>query len=259
MKKKKVFISYRNTIVDGMPENWNLVHQLEAELKSRDPTYEFTALPPEQLPSGTLFSPYDIAEFLCETFDMLDPCDDFILLNKDYFDENGIPTSIWVEAEYYMWSYYGRNMFLGKHNKKHPYYTVITPSATGFEASQLPLYSLSKQQRALLQICSLDFNLSDPWSRRYNMPYRKAMKHLLVICGNCQRIYMADGDRLKKLKNAQSACTCGNSFHFFTQEGRWVCSQDSQLSADKRLDISDALRLLFEKKPVYEMLELTGR
>lgn len=34
MKKKKVFIRYRNTIVDGKPENWNLVHQLKAELKS---------------------------------------------------------------------------------------------------------------------------------------------------------------------------------------------------------------------------------
>lgn len=149
-------------------------------------------------------------------------------------------------------------MFLGKHNKKNPYYTVITPSATGFEASQLPLYSLSKQQRVLLRICSLDFNPTDPWSRRYNTPYRKAMKHLLVVCRNCQRIYMADRDQLKKLKNAQSTCTCGNSFHFFTQEERWVCSQASQLPAAKRLDIFDALSLLFEKRPVYEMLKLTG-
>lgn len=259
MKKKKVFISYRNTIVNGKPENWELVLQLAAELKGHDPGYEFTALPPELLPPGTLFSPYDIARFLWETFNMLDPCNDFILLNKDYFDANGGLTSIWVEAEYYMWSYYNRNMFLGKHNKKPPYYTVMTPSALGFEASQLPLYNLSEQQRMLLRTCSLDFDLTDRWSRIYNTPYRKTMKHLLVVCRNCQRIYMANRDLLKKLKNARSACICGNSFHFFTQEGRWVCSQDSQLAAAKRLDISDALSLLFEKKPAYEMLKLTSR
>ncbi len=63
MKKQKFFVSYRNTMTDGTYKNFDLLLQLVSELKSKNPLYEFSFLPPERIPRGTLFSPYDMAAF----------------------------------------------------------------------------------------------------------------------------------------------------------------------------------------------------
>ncbi|MDE7298679.1 MAG: hypothetical protein K2N94_07595 [Lachnospiraceae bacterium] len=260
MKKVKVFISYRNTIVDNTYKNYNLLQNLVSSLQEQNPSCEFLLLPPEVIPKGTLFSPYDIAEFIHKTFLLIDDCDKFIILDKDYFQENGNLTSIWTEAEFCIWSYYDRNMRFSRFKTKDPFYTIATPSETGFLFSQNPLYNLSKQQRGLLRICALDFDYSAPGAPYYR-PYMKTMKNLIAVCGGCQRLYTVEAKELRKLHTAEAGCSCGNKLHFTIEKKEkeyYVCSQTMQSTEPKRINIFEALRLLFEKKPVYEILELTG-
>lgn len=260
MKRKKIFISYRNIKINDRYENYILLNKLVSVLKEENTSCEFLYLPPEMIPNGTLFSPYDIAEFIYKTFTLIDVCDKFIILDKDYFRENGELTSIWTEAEYCIWSYYGRTGFFNKYKTKDPFYTLAKPTETEFLFSQDPLYNLSKSQRTLLRTCALDFDHTAPHTVQYSLPYMKTLKHIMVVCSNCQKVYTVDSKKLRKLCNAQAKCVCGNRLKFkeeyMERKKYFVCLQELQSSEPKRINIFDALRLLFEKKSVYENLEI---
>lgn len=256
MKKVRGFVSYRNVITENRYENYYLLRNLVSALEKENPSYEFLFLPPEMIPKGTLFSPYDIAEFILETFRLIDTCDKFIILDKDYFRENGELTSIWTEAEYCIWSYYNRKGFFNKHKAKDAYFTIATPSEAGFALSQIPLYKLTKWQANLLRVCALDFDNSAPHTGQYSLPYMKTLKHLIVMCANCQKVYTVDTKQLRKLHDAEAVCTCGNALKFTIEKKHYICEQTLQSAEPKRINIFDALAQLFEDKPVYEYLQL---
>lgn len=257
MKKQTIFISYRNTVVDGKYVNYRLLLTLTSILKEQYPTYEFIFLPPEMIRQGTLFSPYDIAKFIWETFMLLDSCDKFVILDKDYFNECGELTSIWTEAEYCIWCYYSRKRgMFNKDKSKDPYYTIARLSKDGFALSKSPLYNLSNWQRMLLKTCAIDFDGAAIHGIRATMPYMKTMRNLLVVCENCKKIYIADTKDLDKVHGAEATCICGNSFKFWIENKRYICGQSLRSSTQKRINVFDALGLLFEKKSGYEELEL---
>lgn len=256
MKKTKVFISYRNIKRNGTYENYQLLLKLKSALETQN--YKCQFIPPEKIPGGTIFSPYDIADFLQLTFTLMDDCDKFIILDQDYFYENGELTSIWTEAEYCIWSYYSRRKeFLNRYKTKDCFYTHAKPSNNEFLFYQSPLYDLSKAQRTLLRICSLDFDHTSLVN--YSSPYRRTSKYLMTICTNCQKIYTVEAKKLKKMREASAVCSCGNVFQFGIDKGYYVCSQTASSALPKGISIFDALELLFEKRPVHELLELAER
>ena len=257
MKERRIFISYRNTIVDGKSVNYKLLSPLTSVLKEQYPTYEFVFLPPEMIRHGTLFSPYDIAKFIWETFILIDSCDKFVILDKDYFNECGELTSIWTEAEYCIWCYYSRKKgMFNRDQSKDSYYTIAKVSEDGFILSKSPLYSLSNWQRMLLKTCAIDFDGAAIHGIRATRSYMRTMRNLLVVCENCKKIYTADAKKLDILRGAEANCVCGNSLKFWMENKRWICDQSLRSSIPKRINVFDALGQLYEKEPGYEELGL---
>lgn len=258
MKKKKfAFISYRNTIKDDIAVNFNKISEYHWWLEKKWPEYIFKIIPPELLPHGTLFSPYDIADFIHTTFyEYLDRCDKFIIFNVDYYKENSIYTSIWTEAEVCMWSYYSRSKWYRVGRNKDDFYTILTPCDNIFQVSKDPLIKLTKRQRLQLGQCALDFD-KQPLRPDYAWPYLKTAKNLIVICNRCGSRYMLDKGIVKQDCTYLSRCSkCNNEFHFSKDRNYVVCSQPDAPNRNNVTSIFEMLELLFDKEPRYPLLEL---
>ena len=258
MKKKKLaFVSYRNTIKDDSFENYEILCKSLPWLKAKWPGYDFKTVEPESLPKGTLFSPYDIADFIHTTFnEYIDKCDKFIIFNKDFFDENGNYTSFWTEAEVCIWSYYSRSKWYRIGRNKDAFYTVLTPNDSGFNVSEIPLIELTDGQRRQLRQCALDFD-KQPLRPDYSLPYLKTAKNLIVTCNRCASRYMIDRGMVKKHNTYLSRCSdCGNEFHISKDADYVVCKQLTASRQKEAVSIFEMLKLLFEKDPTYPLLAL---
>lgn len=58
------FLSYRNVLLHDRYVNYQLVNSLGNFLKENEQCTKYYRIPPESIPFGTLFSPYDVAKFL---------------------------------------------------------------------------------------------------------------------------------------------------------------------------------------------------
>ncbi len=243
MSAKKVFISYRNTIIDGKYTNYQLLSRLAVCIQHDAPKYKQILLPPQVIPQGTLFSPYSLGEFIYRTFLLIDECDKFCILDKDYFTDSGEMTSIWTEAEFCIWSYYGRTGFLNKHKNKDPYYILAHPIEGGFNYTHSPLIELTGFQKTMLRRCALDFDtyLHFPM----DLPYLKTAKHLMLICSNCDRKYLVNKKSIPPKGSGRYVCGCGNVFHLHVDGKYCVCHQELSTSSIKKINIFQAISLLF--------------
>lgn len=245
----KVFISYRNTILNGKYVNYNLVSELAEEIQGQHLNYHCITVGAETLPRGTLFSPYDIAEFIYKTFLLIDDCDKFCILDKDYFYENGEMTSIWTEAECCIWSYYERKGFLNKHKNKDRYYIIASLADGGFQFRHAELLQLTDYQNFLLRRCALDF---DRTSRvDYSVPYLKRGKKLIVVCDHCKECYLVEKQAIPKMEQQTYRCACGNIMDFQVEKKHFVCRQSMHSDEEKKINIFDAIALLYEKESKY--------
>lgn len=261
MKKGKLaFVSYRNTIKDDTFVNYEILRKFLPKLKARWPEYEFITVEPESLPRGTLFSPYDIADFIHTTFnEYIDRCDKFIIFNKDFFDEEDNFTSFWTEAEVYIWSYYSRSKWYRVGRNKDAFYTILTPTDSEFRefnVSEIPLIDLTDGQRLQLRQCALDFD-KQPLRPDYSWPYLKSAKNLIVICNQCNHKHMVDKGIVKQDCTYLSRCSnCHNEFLFSKYRDYIVCSQPEAPTRNNVTSVFEMLELLFDKKPRYPLIEL---
>lgn len=256
MSAKRVFISYRNTIANGDYINSPLLSQLGECIRHDAPKYKQTLIPPQgAVPQGNLFSPYSLGEFIYQTFLMIDECNKFCILDRDYFTESGELTSIWTEAEYCIWSYYDRSWLLNKHKNKDPYYIVAHPIEGGFNYTHLPLIKLTDFQRTMLRRCALDFD-------RYSLvpmelPYLKTAKQLMMVCNNCDRKYLVNKKSVPKKDAGHYICECGNVFHLRTDGKYCVCHQEMASPAKKRINIFQAISLLFGQNQEFMKIDIS--
>lgn len=253
---KGVFISYRNTIADGKYRNSQLLSQLSTCIQHDAPKYKQILLPPEVIPQGTLFSPYSLGDFIHQTFLLIDECDKFYILDKDYFTEDGNLTSIWTEAEFCIWSYYDRSRFLNKHRNKDPYYIMAHPIEGSFNYTHLPLIKLTSFQKTMLRRCALDF---DTHGRiPMDLPYLKTAKRLILICNNCERKYLVNKKSVPNKGEGSYVCSCGNIFHLCVKKKYVVCQQEIASPTGKGINIFQAISLLFGQDQEFIKIDVTG-
>lgn len=247
MCAKGVFISYRNTLDNEVYKNKELLFQLRTCIQHDAPKYKQIFLPPRVIPQGTLFSPYSLGDFIHQTFLLIDDCDKFCILDRDYFTETGELTSIWTEAEFFIWSYYDRSMFLSKHKNKDSYYTIAHPIEGGFNYTHLPLIKLTNFQRTMLRRCALDFDSQGRLPM--DLPYLKTAKRLMLICNNCDRKYLVNKKSVPRKGEGSYVCSCGNVFHLCVkeevEEEYVVCRQEIAPPLEKGISIFQAISLLF--------------
>jgi len=252
--KENYFLSYRNVQNHGNYPNYELAGKLANWLIQNQKCDKLITVPPDAIPSGTLFTPYDVAGFLHLTFLYLDDVDHLIILDKDYF-LNGQPTSIWTHAEYLMWSYYGRDMFLGSHRRKDKFYTVATPDpkdSSIFYLSQQPLLTLDEFTRYLLGRASMDFNTLGARS-----PYSRFAHQYLFLCNSCGTVNLISKKTIQKIikESMVGHCyECRNSFTLIQSGEYFVSGQNQPRTGKVQSDITFILELMVENKSPFHFI-----
>jgi hypothetical protein len=252
--QENYFLSYRNIPSQGKYPNYELAGKLVNYLVQNIKCDGCTTIPPEAIPPGTLFTPYDVARFLHLTFLYLDGVDHFIILDKDYFS-NGQTTSIWTHAEYLMWSYYDRDMFLGSHRRKDKFYTVATPDprdSSIFHLSQQPLLALDEFTRYLLRRASTDFN--SPGS---HTPYSKFAHQYLFLCNSCGTGNLIAKKTIQKIikeNGTARCCECHTSFTLSKSGEYFVAGQTQPRTGNVQSDITFILELMVENKSPFPVI-----
>lgn len=256
MKKTHVFLSYRNIIQDGKYVNFEILKILASKLKEQNPGYIFETILPEAIPRGTLFSSYDVADFLNKTMTLMDQCHEFIILENDYFNSEGYFSSMWTEAEAYIWSRYDRDMFLSTHKNKEKFFNIVHYENGEFIISKMDLLKLSPYQNKLLQIAALDFDMSPrPGMPNYSSPYLKNSNFYFVVCDNCKSVFITE--KIKNNKNFEkmfSCANCNNRLQLEFKDGYLVCNQEKHTNIINTISIFDTLELLFGNKDKYPTL-----
>ena len=250
----KVFISYRNTVNNGKFENYDLISDLIAEIKRMNPRCQCITVPPQAFPHGTLFSPYDIADFVYTTFILMDDCDKFYILDKDYFYEDGEMTSIWTEVECCIWSYYSRTGLFNRHKRKDDYYTIASNANDMFSFRRTNLIQLSEYQRFLLRRCVLDFDRTSRIDS--SAPYLKKRRKLIVVCDQCKKCFLLSRKEIQKEGKGMYQCACGNIIDFHVEKEHIICSQDKHSHKNKTINIFDAIDLLYQDNLEYPEIQL---
>lgn len=244
----KWFLSYRN-IRDESNDypNYELALRVVDLLEETKDCNTCITIKPEAVPYGTLFSPYDIVRFLNVTFIYLDSKDHFVILNKDYFEDDKF-TSVWTQAECLIWSYYGRDMFLGQHNNKDKFFTLATPDIedeTTLSLSEKPLLELDEYTRYVISAASF-----------HNTPNRRMYSKLAYLyfftCEECEESSLISEETIKEYIENNKKCSCPNCNSRFTlsQEGEYFVAQPS----DRTTDIISILDLLFAKNTTLSII-----
>jgi hypothetical protein len=254
-------------MTNGRFVNIELLNELLPAFVKSHGECEFVTVPPLAVPANTIFSPYQIAEFMQTTFMLMDNCTMFALLDKDYFDTNGDCTSIWTEAEIAIWSYYGRDMIFSKHRKKERRILAISSENGTYAEREMGLPILNRTQMNYLNICSTDFAPHLPGRPDYSKEYRnKWAGYYIIICNRCKKVVRSNRQtkpisqiNVEDLSIGQ--CTCGNKM-LFSVAGekvlRFVCDQQTSSLRPKPLNIFDILALFFsgieslETMPVFK-------
>lgn len=241
----KVFVSYRNIVNNGRYENYELLSELIKVIEHEHPGCKCVTVHPDAFPHGTLFSPFDVADFVNTTFLLMDDCDKFYILDKDYFEEDGTLTSIWTEVEFCIWSYYSRTGVFNKNKRKDAYYTIASFSEDGFSFRHSNLIQLTKFQQFLLRRCSLDFDRTS----RVNsaVPYLKKRRNLLVVCDQCKKCSWLSRKEAQKAGKGMHQCVCGNSMYFFVEKEHIICRQEKHSHKNKTVNIFEIIDMLFQK------------
>lgn len=260
MKKTYAFLSYRNIIRDGEYVNFEILRKFVAAVKRQNPEYVFLTIEPEAIPRGTLFSSYDVAEFLNNTMNLIDKCTKFYILDNDYFNSEDNFSSIWTEAEAFVWSRYDRDMFLSAHKNKEKCFNIIHHENDEFHISTKKLLKLSEYQTRLLQVASLDFDKTRyPGIPDYSWPYLKNSKIYFIVCDDCKSVYVTEKIENKKHINFQKTffcLKCNNKLDLEFKDGYLICNQENHSGKINNLSIFDALELLFGNQNKYMVIKL---
>lgn len=248
------FLSYRNIQNRDKYSNYELAGKLVDWLAQNGKCHECITIPPEAIPSGTLFTPYSVARFLHLTFLYLDSADHFIILNKDYFLD-GEPTSIWTHAEYLMWSYYGRDWLSGRHRRKDSFYTVATPDSRDssiFRLSQKPLLALDEFTRYILGRASM---LNSPGAPIF---HAKFAHHYIFLCNSCGTSNLIEKKTIQKFireNRAGCCCECRNLFTLQQIGEYFVAKQQQPRTGKIQSDITYVLELMVESKSSFPIVK----
>ncbi len=252
MKKNRIFVSYRN-ISNENGSNFELFLQLKNSVTE----YEFITFPPSIMPNGTLFSPWDVATFVNETFSLMDRCQMFAIIENGYFSEDGDFNSMWTEAETCMWSYYGRGRTFNIHKNKSTNMNIVSQENNSFAIRQVPIVELNKAQKRLLKIASIDFEkMRYPGQPDYSWPYAKFMHHYILICEKCGKKYMSDSLRKTNNNFLSFECSCGHLFEIERKGKNWVCVQSKHSHGINRYDIFEVIGMMLNKFEGFEFVKL---
>lgn len=240
-KKNNAFISYRNKRNHiGEYENYNLVKKIGQELikPSADKLYfdDCFYIPPEKIPDGTIFRPYDISKFLYDTFTILDKVEHFLILDKDYYTKNNY-SSYWIEAENFIWSYY---------DKKEKFIYNINVENNCFTLEKNTINPLNSSSRALFRRISLDFNPMDRSS--IQLFYKKSTYRYVLECFGCGIVNLINQETLNKRIESQVPfkCNCGNQIKVGKFGSYFIQNQISERKFNS-LSIDDILALILTK------------
>jgi hypothetical protein len=246
-------------VKDGEYVNFEILKRLAAYLKEQNPGYIFETILPEAIPRGTLFSSYDVADFLNRTMVLMDKCNKFFILDNDYYNSAGYFSSIWTEAEAFIWSRYDRDMFLSTHRNKEKFFNIMHYENGEFSASRKELLKLASYQNRLLQIASLDFDKTPrPGMPNYSMPYLKNARIYFIVCDNCKSVFVTEKIKNNKHEDFQkvfSCSDCENKLALEFKDGYLVCNQEKHSAAMNRMSIFDTLELLFGNENKYPVIK----
>ena len=259
MKKTHVFLSYRNIMRDGQYVNYEILKKLISQLSEKNPGYIFDKLAPEVIPRGSLFSSYDVADFLHKTMLILDDCNEFYILDNEYLNSEGYFSSIWTEAEAYIWGFYDRDMFLSPHKNKEKFYNFVHYENNEFIYSKKPLLKLTPYHINLLQIASSDFDKTKyPGRPDYSSAYLKNSKIYFIVCDNCKKMYITEKIKRKSKEYFQRTFICPHCENrlVLNFNGKYlVCEQEKHSNMINELSIFDTLELLFGNKNKYPIMK----
>ena len=260
MKKKYAFLSYRNLLTKGEYLNFKILRMFVTVVKEQNPEYVFLTIEPESIPRGTLFSSYDVTEFLNKTMSLMDKCTEFYILDNDYFSSEDKFTSIWTEAEAYIWSRYDRKMFLSTHKNKENFFNIIHYENSNFTITNKKLLNLQAFQSRLLQIASLNFDRTKyPGVPDYSLPYLKKSNIYFIVCDNCKAVYITEKIKNRKQLNSQNTFVCpicNNRFELEFKDGYLTCNQEKHSHHMYNLSIFDILAYLVDDNAKYPVIKL---